>query len=173
VIGLHYQYETLRLYAPLNGVPRCTGTTPKTLTLGTQTHIIPADTLVFVNNAAVQMDEATWGSNNLTWRPQRWLEAATDTTSYTPIEPSMNYIPWASGPRVCPGKKFSQVEHTAAIACLFHKYKVEPVLEEGESLAMAKMRLFCVLQDSDMALAMRMNRPEKMRVRWVADGSEK
>ncbi|KAJ9607585.1 hypothetical protein H2200_007663 [Cladophialophora chaetospira] len=164
-------YETLRLYAPLNGVPRCTGTEPKNLKLGSETYTIPKDTLVFVNNAAVQCDQQHWGDDSLLWRPGRWLKQdAEDKAAEVPVQPKENvYIPWISGPRVCPGKKFSQVEHTAAIACLFHKHRVAPVLEAGESVLQARMRLLCALQDSDMALAMRMNHPERLTLRWGKD----
>jgi cytochrome P450 len=155
----------------LNGIPRCTGTLPRNLKLGSETYTIPANTLVFVNNAAVQSDAQHWGDDRLVWRPQRWLQqdsGGTDTE--VPVQPKENtYIPWASGPRVCPGKKFSQVEHTAAIAYLFHHHRVSPIVDPGESIQQASERLMGVLQDSDMALAMRMNHPEQLRLKWELD----
>jgi cytochrome P450 len=100
----------------LNGIPRCTGALPKNLKVGSETYTIPANTLVFVNNAAVQSDAQHWGDDRLVWRPQRWLQQDSGGTDVeVPVQPKKNtYIPWASGPRVCPGKNFSQVEHTAA-----------------------------------------------------------
>jgi cytochrome P450 len=117
---------------------------------------------VFVNNAAVQSERRFWSDDRLEWRPKRWLEREAKENSY---------IPWAGGPRVCPGKKFSQVEHTAAIACLFHRHRVSPVLEPSESLQQARERLMVVINDSDMALAMKMNHAEKLRVKWEWDGA--
>jgi cytochrome P450 len=86
-----------------------------------------------------------------------------------PILPTEKaYIPWASGPRVCPGKKFSQVEFVAAIAVLFHRHRVAPVVDtaKGETENLARERTMQVLADSDMALAMRINHPERLRLRW-------
>lgn len=130
------------------------------------------------------MDRDIWGSDTLVWRPGRWLEtrfeqstATTDESSAkhavvdTPIVPAeKTYIPWAAGPRVCPGKKFSQVEFVAAIAVLFHRHRVAPAVDahEGETEAAARERTMRVLADSDMALAMRMNHPERLRLRWDA-----
>jgi len=78
------------------------------------------------------------------------------------------YIPWASGPRSCPGKKFSQVEFVAALAVLFHRHRVTPVVDtaKGETEQMARERTMRVVADSDMALAMRMNHPERLRLKW-------
>jgi cytochrome P450 len=142
-------------------------------------HTIPPNTAVFINNAAVQMDRDIWSSDTLVWRPGRWVQTQSnnpiDTTQIkpesadTPIVPvERAYIPWAAGPRVCPGKKFSQVEFVAAIAVLFHQYRVTPIVDvhKGETEASARERTMQVLADSDMALAMRMNHPERLRLRW-------
>lgn len=37
------------------------------------------------------------------------------------------FVVWAHGPRVCPGKKFSQVEYVAVMTTLLSHYKIEPV----------------------------------------------
>ncbi|KAK6379272.1 hypothetical protein LTS17_006190 [Exophiala oligosperma] len=173
---LAIMYETLRLYAPLNGIPRYTGSTPKTLALGSDTYIIPGNTFVFVNNAAVQMDEQYWGPDRLEWNPSRWLREPSSPSSLAstpgevPVQLAENsYLPWSSGPRVCPGKKFSQVEHTAALAVLFHHHRVHPVVLPGETEEHARGRIQRVVMDSDMVLAMRMNHPEELKVRWVKD----
>ncbi|KAK5051955.1 hypothetical protein LTR84_002759 [Exophiala bonariae] len=172
-------YETLRLYAPLNGIPRHTGSSYQVLKLGASSHTIPPNTAVFINNAAVQVDREIWSSDALAWRPGRWLQTQTENPKHTaqtkpesadtPIAPvDKAYIPWAAGPRVCPGKKFSQVEFVAAIAVLFHQYRVTPIVDtyNGETEAFARERTMQVLADSDMALAMRMNHPERLRLRW-------
>jgi hypothetical protein len=46
---------------------------------------------------------------------------------------------------------------------------VSPIVDPGESVQQAQERLREVLQDSDMALAMRMNHPERLRLRWELD----
>lgn len=51
-----------------------------------------------------------------------------------------NYMPWSYGERVCPGKRFSQVELAATLAVLFRSHRVDPVSEQGETLAEARKR---------------------------------
>ena len=41
------------------------------------------------------------------------------------------FMPWNTGPRVCPGKKFSQVEFVAVVARIFRDWSVEPRVVEG------------------------------------------
>ena len=67
---------------------------------------------------------------------------------------------------MCPGKKFSQVEFVAVVSCLLKDYRVRPVVMAGESESDATERLMRVVEDSDMALAVTMNHPERLRVRW-------
>jgi len=77
-----------------------------------------------------------WGSDSLTWRPDRWITKdgesmrLEDEQIYQPQYGA--FIPFSSGPRVCPGKKFAQVEFVAVIARLFRRHRCSPVLLEGE-----------------------------------------
>ncbi len=123
--------------------------------------------MVFVNNAALQTKPQYWGSDSLVLRPDRWIQKQNDGSEALvhPIEGS--YVPWASGPRVCPGKKFSQVEFVAVIACLLKDHRVRPVLMSGELEKEALKRIQGVVMDSGMRdIAIKMNRPEDLRVRW-------
>lgn len=83
----------------------------------------------------------------------------------TPLEGS--YMPRAWGPRVCPGKKFSQVEFVAEISCLLGKHRVKPVLGDGESERERLERLLGVVDDSDMETGINVEKPEELRVRWA------
>ena len=159
-----HKYETLRLYAPLNGIPRCT-VDYQALRVDDKDYTIPPRTAVFVNNAALQCRQEYWGRDALVWRPDRWItDEGTSETFFHPIEGA--YVPWAHGPRVCPGKKFSQVEFVAVIAYLLKDHRVRPVLMTGESQNDAFERMLQVVKDSDMEIAIKMNHPEKLRVRW-------
>lgn len=75
-------------------------------------------------------------------------------------------MPWAAGPRVCPGKKFSQVEFVAVISSLFKNHRVRPVLMTGESEKDGSERLMKVIKDSHYEIAIKMAHPEKLQVRW-------
>ncbi|MCJ1439481.1 hypothetical protein MMC27_008875 [Xylographa pallens] len=160
-------YETLRLYAPLNGIPRYTGNVHQQLQVDSELYTIPPHTAVFLNNAAVQCDKKFWGPNSRTWCPGRWIQTdgADDVETFAQT-PAGAYLPWASGPRVCPGKKFSQVEFVAAIACLMHQHRVVPVVGEGETEQQAQERLMKVMADSNMTLANKINHPKSLVLKW-------
>ncbi|KZO93599.1 cytochrome P450 [Calocera viscosa TUFC12733] len=57
------------------------------------------------------------------FKPARWLDPAT--------EPLLTF---SYGPRVCIGRKFALVESTAVLTLLLRDYKVEPMLNEGQSV---------------------------------------
>lgn len=110
------------------------------------------------------------------WRPQRWIARSTNRTSTIEEEtlvtpPPGTYAPWSGGPRVCPGKKFGQVEFVAIMATLFREYRVEPVPHEGESMESARARTLAAVKDSGMVLLLQMLRPERIGVRWVKKDS--
>lgn len=114
------------------------------------------------------------------WRPARWIEITPPTnneseegsvldreTLSTP--PRGSFVPWADGDRVCPGKKFAQVELVGALNALFAGgWRVEPVREtEGESMEAARGRVKGAIRDSGMVLLVEMLHPEKVGLRWV------
>ncbi|KAJ9604486.1 hypothetical protein H2200_011322 [Cladophialophora chaetospira] len=135
-------YETLRLFPPLPSVPRYTGESYSHLPLGSKMHAIPPHTAVWGNVAAVQTDEQYWGDDATVWRPNRWIRHGGVGDGEELIETvEHSYIPWASGPRVCPGKKFAQVEIVAVIASMMQSHVVAPVLDGGETEAAARERI--------------------------------
>jgi cytochrome P450 len=77
-----------------------------------------------------------------------------------------SYVPWAAGPRVCPGKKFSQVEFVAVLSSVLKGHRVRPVLVKGESDKDASERLLRVIRDSYFEIAIKMKHPEELTVRW-------
>lgn len=121
-------YETLRCYPPVLLVPKCTGAQPGTLKYEGKELVVPPHTTVWTNVMALNTTPEYWGADNLTWKPSRWIEKAETKspalaeddfeaeTMWKPIPGA--YLPWADGQRVCPGKKFSQVEFVGVIARL-------------------------------------------------------
>ena len=73
---------------------------------------------------------------------------------------------WSEGARVCPGKKFSQVEYIALIAVLFRSHRVFPVIEGQESEADARQRALAVTMNSHYFLTLRMSDPGKVALAW-------
>jgi hypothetical protein len=76
------------------------------------------------------------------------------------------FNPWTHGPRVCPGKKFAQVEFVAVIARLFKNGVVKPKLKTGEKMEDAIVRVRDVVQDSELAVTLHIKHPEKAPLVW-------
>jgi cytochrome P450 len=110
-----------------------------------------------------------WGHDSLTFRPDRWIENPNPTTISTEelFKPAPGvFVPWAAGPRVCPGKKFAQVEFVAVISKLFTNHKVGPALRVGESFENARKRIFDMVEDSHLVIMLQMRHPEKVNLVW-------
>jgi len=147
-------------------MPRYTGPTPQTLTLAGNTYTIPAKTYISVNTAALHTSPQNWGPDPTTFRPSRFLSSSPEEEPIVPLPGT--YMAWSMGPRVCPGKKFAQVEFVAVISKLLQKHRIRPVVEAGETMDMACGRLKSVVMDSDLFLTLNMRHPEKARV-WIEE----
>ena len=137
-------------------------------------------TMVFPSLMALHTHPRYWGEDSLIWRPSRWIisSASNKYTKYaekdktqmdhevliTPAKGS--YIPWSDGSRNCPGKKFSQVEFVAVMACLFRDHCLRPTLLQGESLERAQDRVLQVVADSKVGLLLQMRDPSLVAVVW-------
>lgn len=81
--------------------------------------------------------------------------------------PKGQFIPWADGPRVCPGQKFAQVEFVAVLATLFRGHRVRPVLEDGESGEDGRRKLLAMVNDSAIsAITLQMQKPRSIALAW-------
>lgn len=72
--------------------------------------------------------------------------------------------------RVCPGKKFSQVEHVAVMVAMFRDHYVVPVKHDGETEAAARARAMDTLKDTGMLLLLQMFHPESTPLTWEKRG---
>jgi len=61
--------------------------------------------------------------------PSRWLDPK--------VEQGVNF---SYGPRICVGRKFALTEAVAVLSMIIKDYKLEPVLQEGESPAEWRQR---------------------------------
>lgn len=155
-------------------MPRSTPNHPQTLKISDTTYTIPADTIIMINNHAIQVDPDTWGADAEEWKPDRWILHSTDqdtqhTSKFNSEEiynpPPGAFIPWADGPRNCPGKKFSQVEFVAIMATLLRKHEVVPAID-GDKEAMNE-KLDQLLQDSGISsITLQIRHPEKVKLVW-------
>ena len=161
------QFETLRLYNPLPGVPKYTGRASTSLDVDGRHYNIPADTLVVPHLQAMHTFPRYWGDDSLEWRPQRWLESTGDLSAESLINPPKGtYFPWSEGARNCPGKKFAQVEFVAVMVGLFRDHMAEPVPRASETMAKARRRALSVVKESNVELLLQMRNPHGLSVRW-------
>ena len=170
------QFETLRLYNPLLGIIRYTGLESTSLKVNEQNIQIPADTVVIPSLMALHAHPRYWGEDALVWRPSRWIEHSSTSTSKDIGNRLINerllvpqkgaYFAWSEGARSCPGKKFAQVEFVATMATLFRRHRVQPVPKEGETLDQARIRVLDVVKDTRMQLLLQMRDPNSVAVTW-------
>ena len=172
--------ETLRLFPPVVALPKQNETpNPLSLTIAGKEYQIPPTTFVVTNTMAAHTFPRYWGTDTLIWDPKRWIierssaesadpTANSDGDSETIREPPVKgaYKPWGEGPRVCPGKKFAQVEFVAVIARLFRDWKVRPRLLEGETEEAARERVMGVVENSKVTITLQMQRSESVGLVW-------
>lgn len=137
--------------------------TPQTIFLKNKTYLVPGSCIVNINTPGLHASRSTWGDDALSFRPSRWLTG--DGELVTP--PRGTFLPWSSGPRVCPGQKMAQVEFVAIISTLLARCRIEPVLKDGEGIEQARERLVELTQDSQTKLTLQMNKPHEVRLKWV------
>lgn len=169
--------EVLRLRNPLTGVIKTTGKEPQVLCLDQKTVTIPAGTRLILNTDAIHTHPRYWGPESLAWRPERWIVYPQDGEQVMEGEElfkpaSGTYAPWSGGPRVCPGKKFAQVEFVAMLCRFFKDHRVEPVPHAGESMQDARLRTLAAVEDSRMVLLLQMAKPESIGLKWVKQSAD-
>ena len=151
-------------------LPRYTGNATQRLSIHDKEYILPPRTSVTLNFAALHTHPGYWGPDPLTFRPGRWTLPAgkqtDDTTLFQPFGGS--FVPWNWGPRVCPGKKFSQVLFVLVIFSLFaNGTRVELVRGRGETSEEAKKRVLQRINGARVEVTLKMVDAEKIGLRWV------
>ncbi|KIW93477.1 uncharacterized protein Z519_06082 [Cladophialophora bantiana CBS 173.52] len=171
---LALMYETVRLYGPVVMMPRYTGDAAQRLSIQGKEYILPPKTSVSLNFAALHTHPDYWGPDPTNFRPDRWIAPKGETKSvagdssmlYQPADGS--FVPWNAGPRVCPGKKFSQVEFTRVIFSLFADgSRVELVPEVGESIQAARARILQIVNEARVEVTLKMVDAERVKLRWT------
>ncbi|KAL8662846.1 MAG: hypothetical protein Q9202_004360 [Teloschistes flavicans] len=170
--SLSVMYETLRLYGSVVFIPRAASSSPQTISTssekGTRDVVIPPSTAVNINVQALHTDPKLWGPDALVWRPKRWLlQQGNGTESFISTAPGQ-FIPWADGPRVCPGQKFAQVEFVRVMFTLLAEHRVVPVPRaDGQDEEGAREEVREMVDDSGIqAITLQMREPERVRLRW-------
>lgn len=122
---------------------------------------IPANALVNIHTPALHTHPGYWGSDALSWRPDRWL--SNENIDSDKVD---HLFAWAEGPRACPGRKFSQLEIFAVLVTLLCQASVQIVPRPGVGLKDAQVEALGVLQNSRSLLTLHIEQPEAIHVRW-------
>ncbi|KAJ4390004.1 hypothetical protein N0V93_007477 [Gnomoniopsis smithogilvyi] len=182
---LALMYETLRMYGPVPVSPRYTAASWQNVTIDGKQFAIPPHTDIKLDLAALHHDPNSWGPDPLNFRPDRWIPSPSqkdvskqkradsghgsyDYQSESLIAPAPGtFLPWTGGPRVCPGKKFSQVEFTRAILGMFRDgARVCIVEKEGESTEQARARVRETADKPEVQFTLRMTAVEEIGLKW-------
>ena len=106
--------ESLRLLPP--APIGCSRTVTRDIQLK-EGHVLPAGTFVLTCAYVIHRLKKYWGEDADEFKPERW----SDTSHHHP----MQYIPFGSGPRGCPGKQFAMFEMKKLLVALLGRYKFE------------------------------------------------
>ncbi|KAF1977363.1 cytochrome P450 monooxygenase-like protein [Bimuria novae-zelandiae CBS 107.79] len=164
--------ETLRLCHPVSQLIKTTGETAEVITLGSRQILIPPNTPIQINLSAMQTHPQFWGSDSLSWNPQRWIVSRSSLEGDLSMETLLpdtfgQYIPWAVDQHVRPGKKYFQVELVAVLAKKIGDYRVEPYMNSGETIEAARSRaLGIAMETQSKALLNEMRNPDKLGLVW-------
>lgn len=169
----------------MSAAPRWTASQFVNLKIDGKDVAIPPDTIVEIDMASLHHDPISWGADRLAFRPDRWVPNSSteqgekkhtstsndrtyDWQSGSLVTPTPgSFLPWTGGPRVCPGKKFSQVEFTRAMLGLFSGgRRVAIVEEDGESQEEARARTQRIIRDPRISITLRMKDSEQIGLRW-------
>lgn len=163
--------ETLRLFAPITGVPKKTsGKAPVSIRLSSGDVLnIPPGTEVFPLLLGVQTDPRYW-EDPYEWRPSRWIREkpgskASEEELMTPRKGT--FFPWSDGPQICAGKRFSQVEGVAILAQLFRSHCLRVEQHVGETDADARKRVRDCADDVNYDLMLRMNHSDRVGLKCL------
>lgn len=137
--------------------------------------------MVILNVTAIHTHPNYWGEDSLVWRPSRWIEAQATTNSAGHVKSSGSvedevvgwpqpgtFFPWSDGLRVCPGKRYSQVEFVAVLSTLLRRHRVEPVRMAGESKEGARHRVLDRLADCKFTMTLHMRDPSSVAMQWIS-----
>ncbi|KAL8974704.1 MAG: hypothetical protein Q9197_001073 [Variospora fuerteventurae] len=170
-------YETVRLYTAV-AIAKSTGSSPQSLKIGTETVLIPKNTVIIPNYSALHTHPRYWGDDSLEFEPARWI-TQTPPAKGSPASPrpaehfkepatrNSPFVGWSGGARSCPGRKFAQVEFVGVLVGLFRDFRVLPVPFKGEDEGMARARLLHQIRtDTGMRLLLQMLHPERAVLEW-------
>ncbi|KAI1299045.1 cytochrome P450 [Xylaria venustula] len=163
-------FETLRIYPPIPALPRVASRVTQTVPVGDRTLVIPPGVNTTIPLKAVQSSPGYWPDPE-TWKPSRWISQTTSDSIISnerglseellPPKPG-TYFPWSDGPQKCPGKKFSEVEAVAVLACIFQQHRLLIQKRAGESDEAAQKRVLACTHEITVLALLKMTNSDKV-----------
>ncbi|KAF2187983.1 putative cytochrome P450 [Zopfia rhizophila CBS 207.26] len=166
---LAFMYETLRLASPaplLVRSPIVSDELPIATSSDSTMLTVNPGTFVGIHSYGAHLSPR-WGVDAQKFNPKRFVSTSEAGGENVVVPETAAYLPWMFGPRVCPGKKFSQVEFVAIIAQTLSGYRVEVLRSDGESDDTARARLMRALDDKYFNVSAHLKRPEVAGVQFV------
>lgn len=164
---LSIMYETLRLASPAPMLVRWP-LEPMNITVltasGPRDVVIEPGTTVGGNFYGAHLS-SRWGTNPEIFNPRRFISSESGAENLVVPDGPM-YCPWIFGTRVCPGKKFSQVEFVALIARILLEWRIEVAVGEQDSHR-ARKNLLQVLDEKYFNVSTHLRHPEAARIKFV------
>lgn len=166
---LAWMHEALRLASPAPLLVR-SSSTPQNIPImtpnGEKMVTVNPGTLVGAHLYGAHLSPR-WGPDAKTFDPRRFVSASSTGEESLVVPEEVVYAPWLAGPRVCPGKKFGQVEFVAIVAHILSEYRVEIERHDGETDAAARARSIKVMDEKYFNISTHLNRPEGAGIRFV------
>ncbi|XVE81360.1 hypothetical protein DITRI_Ditri15bG0057200 [Diplodiscus trichospermus] len=107
--------ETLRLYAPINGMGR---KAEREVQLGKL--VLPANIEFVIPNMVLHHDTQLWGDDARLFKPERFAEGIAKATKYN----AAAFIPFGLGTRSCVGMSFATTETKTALSMILQRYTI-------------------------------------------------
>ncbi|KAK8091923.1 cytochrome CYP13A3 [Apiospora hydei] len=175
--------EMMRLHGSSTRLTRI-ASGPQTMQTSGATVHIPAKTRVHVDSMALHVlpcwaginrqsdpsfvhSKTTDTGDEYSFRPSRWINPpGSDKTHYLP--PKGTYVPWGTGPRVCPGQKMAQVEITTVMLRILKDHRVEacPSLP-GETKCQAEEKFQAALHDVQWGGILQLKRNKDLCIKFT------
>ena len=111
--------ESLRVYTVLPILIKHTTSVPVAVTVGGKKHVIPSDTMIFVNTSATHRNPRYWQTPS--FNPQQWLSKG---GKFRAPEPG-SFVPFSDGARGCIGQRFAMVELCVTLARILKECSIE------------------------------------------------
>ena len=105
-----------------------------------QGQFVPKGTTVILAPWAINASTHLWGPDALDFKPERWLDPATNKANAKGSATSnFSFLTFLHGPRSCIGEKFARAEFECLLAAWVGKFETN--FEEGTPLAKGEMEI--------------------------------